>query len=343
MGSVFISFVVPCYNIEKYVQRCLDSLARQSLSSDYEIEFILVNDGSTDGTLRVLEEIAASDNRAIVVNQVNQGVSAARNNGLKAAHGEYVFFLDADDFLTDDASQIIYDLSCAQKPEIVICNAYIVKEDNLEHKKEWNVCSGITDDVFEKYDFIKNVKQLPISFKAYRREFLIKNNILYDEELKVGEVYTFFLHALAYAEKVAFSQKRIMNYLIRGGSVMRQFNLERDALILRTIDIIDDYRKLFDGDIRNYVSYNAAFFSIVNKFSIKKYVKATPYTPQIGRLLKAIKNRPPFKDVLHFLVYKNRKANRNFFISSLFLFFPVRASYAIMRIGMKFRLFNCTK
>ena len=337
MGSVFISFVVPCYNIEKYVQRCLDSLARQSLSSDYEIEFILVNDGSTDGTLSVLERFATIDSRTKVINQANQGVSAARNNGLKAAHGEYVFFLDADDFLTDDASQIIYDLSCAQKPEIVICNAYIVKEDNLEHKKEWNVCSGITDEVFEKYDFIKKVQQLPISFKAYRREFLIKNNILYDEDLKVGEVYTFFLHALAYAQKVVFSEKRIMYYLIRGESVMREFNLERDALIVKTIDRIDDYRKLFDDDIRKYKSYNAAFFSIVNKFSIRKYVKVTPYTPQIGNLLKIIKKRPPFKDVLHFIVFKNKKANRLFLICSMLLFLPVRLSYNIMRFGVKLR------
>ena len=121
---------------------------------------------------------------------------------------------------------------------------------------------------------------------------------------------------------------------------MRQFNPEKDVLIVRTIDRIDDYRKLYECDIRKYASYNVAFFSIVNRFSIIKYVKATTYTPQIGKFLKMIKERKTFTDAIRYLVYKRKKKDGLFFICALFLFLPVKLSYNLMRIGIGLKSLN---
>ena len=90
-----VSVIIPVYNSEDYLQECLDSLLKQTL---HEIEIICVDDGSTDGSLQILEKNAANDKRIQILHQENLHAGVARNNGLKAAHGEYVIFLDSDDF-----------------------------------------------------------------------------------------------------------------------------------------------------------------------------------------------------------------------------------------------------
>ena len=91
-----ISVIIPVYNVEKYLRECLDSLLNQTFK---DIEIICVNDGSTDGSLNILNEYASKDSRFIIINQNNQGLSAARNNGLNVAKGDYVAFLDSDDYI----------------------------------------------------------------------------------------------------------------------------------------------------------------------------------------------------------------------------------------------------
>ena len=121
--DVFLSFVVPCYNLNDYISRCLNSLGKQIIKGDFEIEYILVNDGSTDNTFDLLNRFAEKDSRAKVINQNNKGVSAARNVGLNAASGKYVFFLDGDDYLTEQASQILYESCYNDSADIIITNA----------------------------------------------------------------------------------------------------------------------------------------------------------------------------------------------------------------------------
>ena len=91
-----VSVVIPVYNVEKYLRRCLDSLVNQTYKN---LEFICVNDGSTDNSLEILKEYAAKDSRFIIINQKNQGVALARNNGLNVASGDYLSFVDPDDWV----------------------------------------------------------------------------------------------------------------------------------------------------------------------------------------------------------------------------------------------------
>ena len=91
-----VSLIVPVYNVEKYLGKCLESCRNQTLN---DLEIICVDDGSTDSSGRILDEFAAEDSRVIVIHKENGGVSSARNAGLKAANGELIMFLDADDFL----------------------------------------------------------------------------------------------------------------------------------------------------------------------------------------------------------------------------------------------------
>ena len=335
--EIFLTFVVPCYNVQEYLSRCLESLSRQKIDSGEGIEFVLVNDGSPDNCLELLNEFALKDNRAVVIDQSNQGVSAARNAGLRIAKGKYVFFLDGDDWLTDEASNSIYDACSSCMPDIVITNAFTVKEGEWDKKGKWNPCGSLYADIYKTELFVKSVKELPISFKAYKKDFLISNSIFFDNDLKVGEVYVFFLHALLYAEDVSFTDKYIMNYLYRKGSVMRDFSLKRDPLILTTISRIDLYGQQFPFDIRRLRSYNVTFYKIVAKFSFMKY-SSSPYNDQLGIFVSQIVRNEIFKEVLRYFIFKKPGCNRFTFNCAILKFFPIYLALCFLRTEKK--IFN---
>ena len=100
-----VSVIIPVYNTEKYLRQCLDSVIHQSLR---EIEIICVDDGSTDSSARILEKYRAEDARIKMIHQGNAGLSAARNTGLRAARGEYVYFIDSDDYVETNALEFVY-------------------------------------------------------------------------------------------------------------------------------------------------------------------------------------------------------------------------------------------
>ncbi len=328
--DIFISYVIPCYNVGKYLPKCMESLSKQDIKEGAGIEFVFVNDGSKDDTLMLLKDFASKDCRVQIIDQKNQGVSAARNNGLKRSKGEYVFFLDGDDFLTDDASQIVYD-SCKCKPDILITCAYRVVEGAWEDRIEWNPCKGIQKGLYSINDFVNSVKLLPMSFKAYRHEILKHNNVCFDEDLRVGEVYTFFLHAMAYSNTIYYTNEHILNYVIRGGSVMRTFDIERDRTIIKTMHRIDEYGNLFGIDIKNQDSYHKSLFGIVNKFSLGKFLDVMEYTPEMNEFAMSVKNDKVYKRTLSYFL-KTLHFGSKFLDVFILNYFPVKMYYQKKKI-----------
>ena len=111
-----ISVIIPVYNAEQYLRKCLDSVVSQTFR---DIEIICVDDGSTDGSGAILDEYAAKDNRIVVIHQANAGVAAARNTGLKSAQGEYLAFLDSDDAYNPQLCELAYNRACQSGADIV--------------------------------------------------------------------------------------------------------------------------------------------------------------------------------------------------------------------------------
>ena len=115
-----LSFVVPVYNVEQYLEECLNSICRQTYT---DIEIICVDDGSIDYSLNILQKYAELDSRIIVLKQCNQGAASARNNGLQVAKGEYVLFVDSDDVVEEDLAEKVFNKALAYDADIVIYNA----------------------------------------------------------------------------------------------------------------------------------------------------------------------------------------------------------------------------
>ena len=168
-----VSIIIPVYNAEKYLERALSSLINQTLS---DIEIICVNDGSTDSSLEILERFSNRDGRIVVITQPNSGQSSARNLGLKLAKGEYIGFLDADDWVEPDCFEKLY--SKANGSDISICSIKVCSKG--EEKTD---DSYLSLRVFPKNldyrtfthvdcaDFLFRICVTPWN-KIYRREFL---------------------------------------------------------------------------------------------------------------------------------------------------------------------------
>ena len=116
-----VSVIIPVYNVEKYLSRCLDSVQKQTLKN---IEIVCVNDGATDNSLQILQKYAAQDSRIKIITQPNKGLSGARNSGLDAANGEYIFFLDADDWLHAQALELFYVAACQSNAPVVVSTKF---------------------------------------------------------------------------------------------------------------------------------------------------------------------------------------------------------------------------
>lgn len=247
-NSCKISVIVPVYNVENYLSRCLDSLISQTLR---DIEIICVNDGSTDKSLVILRDYAQKDSRIKVINQENTGVSVARNNALEVAIGEFIGFVDSDDWVSPDFYENLYNGAVENNAEIACSN--IIK--TFENKKESNFLMYKKMQVSETISDKLEVARIPefnyIWNRIYKREALIKNNIKFLES-NLFEDALFSLKALTLLGKMVTVKKGAYYYFDNKNSLTNNSNL------LKT-DFLKNCRR-----IREYIQENHLVWKFLN-------------------------------------------------------------------------------
>lgn len=189
-----VSIVIPVYNTEKFIKKCLDSIVNQSLK---EIEIILINDGSTDNTLKYLEIYQQKDSRIKVINQSNQKQGAARNRGMEIATGEYIGFVDSDDWVDLDYFEKLY--SAAKKYDSDIALATNVRIGNGKTKKRLNIREEkFVISLYDKIKISRQAKNPCPTNKIYRRAMLLENSVIWPEGVYC-EDKLFTIQAVYYA------------------------------------------------------------------------------------------------------------------------------------------------
>lgn len=331
MSKIFLTYIVPCYNIQRYLPKCLESLQKQVIPEG-NLEFIIVNDGSTDDSLSVIQHFASKDKRIVIVDQPNYGVCVARNNGLALAKGDFVFFLDGDDWLPDDASEKMYRFCKAEKLDIVLFGNYKIQEGQSQ-ERIWVDCTRfISQGIYTRGQFIDNTTYFPISCKLYRRDFLLSNSVWFDKQLITGEVYTFFIHALMKSEIVGVSSDFVMYYLKRKGeSATTTVNIQRDLSVLDTLHTVNEYVKDNCARLMGKRSYLSSVFWLVTSFSLIKYVGRTTYTKEIGQLVKRVKRDKEYQELLCYLTGRGFSFTKHSYLALFIRFFPPRISYCLIR------------
>ena len=200
-----VSVVIPVYNVEKYLNQCLDSVISQTLT---DIEIICVNDSSTDGSLNILEEYAKRDERIKVVTQPNGGAGAARNRGLSMASGKYLSFLDSDDFFEPDMLELAYKKAEKDKADFVVFNSNQYYTDKGKFVEvSWTLREKEIPPYtpFNHRQMTDNIFKVFVGWawdKLYNKEFVEKNHLLFRSREQVDDML-FVFSAVALAQRIS--------------------------------------------------------------------------------------------------------------------------------------------
>lgn len=243
-----VSVVIPIYNVKKYLEKCVASVLNQEYRN---IEVVLVDDGSTDGSGELCDLYASRDKRIVVLHNTNSGPSAARNSGIKAAAGDYILFVDSDDYIAPQLISTVVKKAAETNADIVMFNAESVDE-NGGHIEYFNAFQNEFNS-----DFL-NMPQVLLSLpalwnKLYRRELFMNNNVFIPENICIGEDFTVNTQLLSLSRKTDYCNEALYYYVQHGNSLISG-TFEDKTKALRNEDVL-----VACQTIRNYFSSNGSY------------------------------------------------------------------------------------
>lgn len=251
-----VSVIIPAYNCEKYILRAVDSVFNQTYS---DIELIIVNDGSTDGTGAILKQISEryADRKIEIIETKNNGVSAARNIGISKARGEFLAFLDSDDWLDDNAIEALVLLNTQNPKQTISTNIAFIPEEL------------VNNDLFSDHRFRTDILPISLSYeesllkmsdqdfhfqtacsKLFRMDIIRAYNLHFDEDIAFGEDGLFVYRYLLHTNGALYYDFMILNVVMRKGSATRaRFNprwFENAESVQRMIDLSKNFPTVVD-------------------------------------------------------------------------------------------------
>lgn len=261
MTMIKLSIIIPVYNVEKYLRTCLDSIFNQ-VGNNSEYEVIVVNDGSPDNSKVIIDDYSKNYSNIVVINQTNQGLSAARNTGLRIAKGEYVWFVDSDDSITSGAVEYLSKEIEKEKCEIYVFSLIKVFEsdgrmlntnDTFISSKYNKYYNYVADGLF--YNRKIHIGASPKNI--FLRKFLLNNNLFFTEGI-YHEDMEFFIRVLIYAKRIKPLNAHLYNYLIRSGGSITTSNI--------SVKHVNDRLKIINllNEICNKAELNSKQIALVN-------------------------------------------------------------------------------
>ena len=265
--NIIISVIVPIYNVEEYLEECLESIQNQTYTN---IEVIMINDGSTDGSKEICERFCQQDNRFKLVTQENQGLSAARNRGVKESIGEYIMFVDSDDVVKENIVEVLF-FYMNSDVDIVECQITRCKDELVENKPTSIMFKGESTEAILKSIEFKEVKFCAFT-KLYRRELVEKVPFL--EGYIYEDVYT-GMNYLKYIRKMVAVDLKGYYYRVRPNSIMtksfNEKNLDIFTIGKKLIESFDDNEYLLP-----YIGYFIFYLSL-SHYQRDGITKVSPY------------------------------------------------------------------
>lgn len=248
VNKPLVSIIVPVYKVpESFLRTCIESLIAQTLK---DIEIILIDDGSPDNCGKICDEYAGKDDRILVIHKKNGGLSAARNTGCKAAHGEYITFVDGDDWIEKETCAFAYEKAKKTSAEIVCWGTvkdYLTKSIPFEYSDKFidgKVYSGNEIGYMQEMLLHYNGQNATAYSKLINRSFIEKNNIYHNEILRQGaEGLEFCLRLFECAERIAFFNKHFYHYIYNENSISAFPTEENNRYVLNCFQSIKEFIK----------------------------------------------------------------------------------------------------
>lgn len=311
MLNELVSIIIPVYNVEKYLERCLDSVINQTYKN---IEIICVNDGSIDKSLDILEIFKNKDDRIKIFKQENKGLSETRNRGINLSKGRYIFFVDSDDWIEKDTIEVLLKKMLEEKVDIVIGGVnkcYFNKKNNkIFNKNSKKVCTTLEyiEYAIKEKKFIVNVWN-----KLYKKDILKKNKI----EFKKGILYEDFLFTIQYllkCKKVCLTEKIIYNYfLVRENSIVNKIN-EKDLDVFKNVENIE--LEVKNTNLLSEKYFKVYIYEWIMSATISKLFKIGT-DQEIKKYRNILKNNEIFNKYYNFYI-ENTKISYKKIISYIF-------------------------
>ena len=266
-----VSVVLPVYNTEKYLRRCMDALVSQTIGLS-DLEIIAVNDGSTDGSLSILEEYRDRYPETIrIISKTNGGQASARNLGIQEARGEYIGFADSDDYVDVTMYEKMYNLAKESGADLVECHYHSMLETGIDDKgdptyKEIGT-RGHIRACSDPKELILDPQVSPWN-KLYKKEVLKEGNITFPEGM-IYEDTAFYIKTIPYIHKQAYLDEKLVYYSVRQGSTMLGNSGRKVGDIIRVFeDILDFYhRKGIYNEYKDELEYFCVKIAFCSNFS----------------------------------------------------------------------------
>ena len=240
-----VSIIVPVYNVEKYLERCLETLVNQTLK---DIEIIIVNDGSKDGSKVIIDKYAEKYPDMIrAFHTENGGASKARNYALKYVTGEYIGFVDSDDYIAKDMYEKLYNKAIKENADIVCCNYYRIKEDKQKfNAKKFGNRKINKNDVFNRSIYEANLlfDEVPYIWnKIFKTDIIKNNNFEFDSDLRIYEDLLFTYKAFSKANKISRIDEATYYYIVSRAGSLTQYLTEKRFDIFSVTEKLNNYYK----------------------------------------------------------------------------------------------------
>lgn len=259
-----ISIIVPVYNVEQYIDKCITSIINQSYKN---IEIILVDDGSTDNSGKICDKYKEKDTRISVKHKTNEGVSSARNYGIESAKGKWICFIDADDWIDDNYCEIMHDTAIKYNADVVLCGYNRVTPSKTEKINNDDI---ITEVNSREYLINSLNPQTGYGFchmKIYCKDII--KDIRFKEKMQVGEDAFFNEQISKNIKKAIFLNKSIYNYRINANSVVRKFDINyvnkyKESMKINKEFIIKNYKDDINiiQNLYNFIAFHVLLIAV---------------------------------------------------------------------------------
>ena len=266
-----ISVIIPVYNVEKYINECLNSVINQEYKN---IEIICVNDGSTDKSMEKLEEFGKKDSRIRIISRENKGSSYARNLGLKESEGEYIYFLDSDDYISKDYLKNMYEKMAETDADIVF-NDNIISFDDTNRTKTKQVIKNKLENGIYKVDpeFINKRFLNPVVWsKLYKKSLITDNNIEFPIGLISEDAY-FYFALMPFINTAVQNNEGTYYYRERENSLTHQSKKIYKFDCIRIFELIYDFYKKNNFLGKYHLPYRLIAYRSTQNGSYKEYRK----------------------------------------------------------------------
>ncbi|KIL07980.1 glycosyl transferase [Clostridium botulinum] len=263
-----VSIITPVYNVEECIEKSIKSVINQTCK---EFEFLLIDDGSKDRSIEIAKSLLeGSDINFKIITQENAGVSCARNRGINLASGEYITFLDSDDYIDSRFVELMYEKAKETECDVVFCDySEVDSNGNVLVKNRTNYLNDFISGKEAALLQLKDEITIGMRSAIYKTSIIKSNDLLFDTNRKYGEDMVFVVKALLYSNKVISVNEILAFYVIWGNSVTQNVSLKHLDCYYSYIDLLNYVKKDSNlKEIENFLSEFKIQYSIAHVFSI---------------------------------------------------------------------------